>query len=335
MKKTMKLMKSNKIFLNISATVLAASVVVSTTYAWQSFDQQALNEMFGSVELGGRLHTDFDGVSKNVYVENFTSAEEGSNIFARVRLYEYMEVGTDAGEKDTMLMNTNIDKLGGPATDINDITTWDIVHLKSTGILDGLTILRDHVTILGGGQGEYMPTFNKDGESNLGDINGTLAGNDTVDKLLDDAYSDFVLYTVDPGDGGLDFKDGFADYGGTTGLVYEMHYTADTLDATLITMKDWQDLGSPKGEFWVFDVDGWAYWAQPIEPETATGLLLTELQTITTLQSSWYYEINARGQYATAGDWGAEDGGDGLATGFYIDGVTQDALDLLDIVSAK
>ena len=34
------------------------------------------------------------------------------------------------------------------------------------------------------------------------------------------------------------------------------------------------------GDFWVWDDDGWAYWANAIQPDTATGLLLDGIELI-------------------------------------------------------
>ncbi len=72
------------------------------------------------------------------------------------------------------------------------------------------------------------------------------------------------------------------------------------------------DAGSKPGTYWVWDEDGWAYWAQPIQPGEATGLLLDGIELKSTLSDSWYYGINVVGQFVTADDVGQKD-----ATGFY------------------
>ena len=93
----------------------------------------------------------------------------------------------------------------------------------------------------------------------------------------------------------------------------EEHTAAETLEATVITMAQWIEDGRTPGNYWVYDVDGWAYWAQPIEPGTATGLLLASIEQIAEPDEDWYYSINAVAQFATAGDWGDKTEG----TGFY------------------
>lgn len=66
------------------------------------------------------------------------------------------------------------------------------------------------------------------------------------------------------------------------------------------------------GDFWVWDEDGWAYWAQPIKSGETTGLLLDEITHENPPSDSWYYGINVVGQFVTADDIGFLNG-----TGFY------------------
>ena len=91
-------------------------------------------------------------------------------------------------------------------------------------------------------------------------------------------------------------------------------------------MAEWQERGSPIGSYWVCDTDGWCYWAQPIEPHTATGLLLSGIELTQVMDDSWYYAIRVVAQFITADDLGMKD-----HTGFYADNqtVSNDALDLL------
>ena len=107
-----------KIAASIGAVGMAAVIALGGTFAWQSINQQALNEAMDTVNPGGRLHDDFNGRNKDVYVENFT--EDGTAIFARVRLDEYMEIGQGAGSEGD-------DNQADPVvadTDLTDKTTW-------------------------------------------------------------------------------------------------------------------------------------------------------------------------------------------------------------------
>ena len=71
-----------------------------------------------------------------------------------------------------------------------------------------------------------------------------------------------------------------------------------------MTMQEWIDAGAKPGPYWVYDTDGWAYWAQAIEPDTSTGLLLNGLNQLSVPDDDWYYAINVVGQFASLGDWG-------------------------------
>jgi len=95
----------------IIAIVLVIALLLTGTYAWQSISQLALNQAIGNAApAGGRLHDDFQVMganfgeqnwrkdvtaNKDIYVENFETPD-GRNIFVRLRLYEYMEVGQGA-----------------------------------------------------------------------------------------------------------------------------------------------------------------------------------------------------------------------------------------------
>ena len=117
--------KGRKAASAVAAVTVAAAILLTGTFAWQSISQTALNVKTVEVNPGGRLHDDFDGTNKDVYVENFGDTP----IFARVRLDEYMEIGAGAGLKtgDAEYGNKEATpvKVG---TDINDMDTW-VTHI--------------------------------------------------------------------------------------------------------------------------------------------------------------------------------------------------------------
>ena len=82
--------QKRKVTSAVTAVVAAAVILLTGTFAWQSISQTALNETTVTyVNPGGRLHDDFNGSNKDVYVENFSSYDTGGvPIFARVRLDE-------------------------------------------------------------------------------------------------------------------------------------------------------------------------------------------------------------------------------------------------------
>ena len=56
----------------VVAAVLVVAIALSGTYAWQSISQRARNEADGFANPGGRLHDDFNGQNKDIYVENLS-----------------------------------------------------------------------------------------------------------------------------------------------------------------------------------------------------------------------------------------------------------------------
>lgn len=318
--------KRKKTLTAVGAVALAAVIALGGTFAWQSISQQALNEAAATLNPGGRLHDDFDGRNKDVYVENFTGVTDGTPIFARVRLDEYMELGAEAG-KNQDAPDRSVDPVVA-GTSISDKDTW-ITRAPD----DADSPFARYWDWSMGGQTTYMPTFNKNKDSLQADINGTYAGGDTGTP-----YGDHVDYS----------ESQYASPGITAEATYdndnndieddgirteeETHTAQQTINGTVITMIEWLERweayqtaveeGTPAdeaaettqvmGDFWVWDDDGWAYWANAIEPSTATGLLLDGIELIDPPSDSYYYGINVVGQFVTADDIGYLNG-----TGFY------------------
>lgn len=296
-----------KIFAAVSAVTLSAAILLSGTFAWQSISQTAKNEVQGAgINPGGRLHDDFNGEIKKVYVENF--GEE--DIFARIRLDEYMEFGEGAGIKNGGGTNNATPLVAD--TDIDDPSSWT-PHKPGTTVEDCEVDdpgFHDYFKWTMGGKTWYMPTFDKNKDSLDADVNGTMAGGGTGTPYGD--YIEYVSGTTEWGNAEYDADDNTVQDENIT-TAREEHTAAETLEATVITMAQWIEDGRTPGNYWVYDVDGWAYWAQPIEPGTATGLLLASIEQIAEPDEDWYYSINAVAQFATAGDWGDKTEG----TGFY------------------
>ena len=333
--------KKRKAISAVMAVAVTAAILLVGTFAWQSISQTALNEaIVNYVNPGGRLHDDFNGVNKDVYVENFMSADEagGVPIYARVRLDEYLETGRGAGIKDGMEGENQATPLVA-GTDINDVTTWT-THLPEENDPAGSnSVFREYYTWEMGGQTTYMPTFLKNRDSLKADINGTLAGPDGDPATDEDRYGDYVTYTAGQSktaDAEYDADDNDIDEGdaGVLDVNYslnnETHTAVETLDAQVLTMAQWKAMGSPVGPFWVYDVDGWAYWAQAIQPGEATGLLLNSISLDTVVKTDCYYGIHVVAQFTDGrgGDWG-KDAGNGFYTPDAGPEPSTDALQLL------
>ena len=82
-------------------TMLAMVLMVAGTYAWNNFNQRALNPLSEVTNHGGRIHNHYhiaDGELasgthvKRIFGENFGS----SRLFVRIRMREFLTVGVDS-----------------------------------------------------------------------------------------------------------------------------------------------------------------------------------------------------------------------------------------------
>lgn len=340
--------QKKKLAAGVTAAGMAAAMLLTGTFAWQSISQKAVNQVMAETNPGGRLHDDFDGKNKDIYVENFTDDVEGMPIFARVRLREYLETGVGAGDPNAADRETQITVLGKEDANISDTSTWAIHYFKEEAAegADAHLTFHDYITWdQDGGSTVYMPTFNKNKDSLLADINGTLAGPDGIlhnqegDTL--DRYQDYQRYTLnqtitgnaiyDADDNDVDEVDDYLAPDEVNGgvlvnpggpavdgehyqLTQEEHTAQNTLSGTVISMAEWEalDPADQVGNYWVYDTDGWAYWAAPIMPGTATGLLLDGISVEAAPDQEWYYAIDVEAQFATVNNWGTKEGQDGF-----------------------
>jgi len=374
----------------VIASVLVAAMLLTGTFAWQSIGQLALNQAMGNPgPAGGRLHDDFEVIGQNfgqrewavnvsankdVYIENFEYANDvdedgdpiigpdgrpvqiGRDIFARIRLYEYMEIGPGAnlnpGEEDYDAREA-VSIIDG--ADRGAFNTWSP---RLPGANPTSDIFRSIWSWTMGGQKDYMPTFNKDNMSKETDVKGdavdpqplqigevinTTRRDAGIPRSAEEPPIGIAAYDADAGthnyftenpthEAQVKFWDRDNESHAITTIDWE-HTARPTLNATTMTMAQWISAGSNPGPVWVIDVDGWAYWAQPLAPETATGLLLNSITLINEPDDEWYYGIYIDAQMATAGDWTAEsDNG-----GWYADdrSPSSDAENLMQIITGR
>lgn len=309
-----------KILTSAVAVATAAALLLGGTFAWQSISQTALNEKEASINPGGRLHDDFNGVNKDVYVENFAD----NDIFARVRLDEYFEI----------IANKGIE--GAETTDVITVgATKDDTDTYLTHKFDAANTTDNYWNWITGGSKTYMPTFNKNKDSLKADINGTLGYTDEEGNA--DPYGDYVEYTdgqtvianavYDADSNNVEETDGSG-----VAEVEETHTAAVTGNGRLISMAEWLALSDEyseemQGNYWVYDADGWCYWSSPIKAGNATGLLLNEIELKSVMEDSYYYAINVVGQFITADDLGKDDN-----TGFYADAARQPSANALTLL---
>ena len=329
--------KKKKLTSSIIAVALCVLLLLTGTFAWQSISQTALNEAAGAVNPGGRLHDDFNGTNKDVYVENYTKPGEGVPIFARVRLDEYMEIGDGAGLKtgDAGHESKAATSVVGGAN-INDVSTWK-THIPGAGD----DTFHEYFEWDMGGSTIYMPTFNMNADSLKADINGTYEGTTPDDDIHYDDYHAYTLNETKIDDEVYDIDEDTEDEAQPVEdtdidtVADQTHTAKNTLTSQVMTMEEWIEAGSNPGAYWVYDTDGWAYWAQAIEPGTATGLLLDGISQIKDTGDDWYYGINVVGQFATMGDWGSADDNDGFFGPTAGEAPTDNALFLLNQAAGR
>ena len=166
-------MRNKKLLTSAVALGTAAVLLLSGTFAWQSISQTAENETANIVNPGGRLHDDFDGSNKDIYVENFGDEP----IFARVRLEEFLALVINQG-KD--YANTEV-KLGSmvytDATSRYTYTGATYVFDEDNRNADGSFKAGNEwwkwqVGRENSKTAYYMPTFNKNKDSLAADVNG-------------------------------------------------------------------------------------------------------------------------------------------------------------------
>jgi hypothetical protein len=210
---------------------------------------------------------------KEVYVENWGT----TILFVRVQLSEYMEMGDGAGLFTPTGFHSRLPHAGNravsliPGAVIHNQDTWRVHAPHGGNVTDCGAVFHDYWTWAMGGQKFFrtapsQPDFPRDGTQDQ--INRWVAQN--------------------------------------TQVYLQGHYNTDpnirqTLPATVITMARWHELNKPIGNYWVVDTDGWAYWASPLNPGSATGLLLREVHRIEEIEEDWYYGINVWAQMGTRG----------------------------------
>lgn len=312
-------------------------------YAENFTDNDTGTPIFARIRLLEYMETGEDaGVNRTVTDDS--TGEQVTNPDRKVTVTKYINAAGETVEPD-----------------INDYSTWYIHKPETDTETDPF---HDYWQWDTGGQTVYMPTFNKNKDSISPEVNGTYLGpNGEFDA--DDAYTDNVIYTdgqtltadayydadgdtIDEnyGKNGDQPFDGIPGAGGdkkAEGVEdpdYEVINEEHTAHATLnglgvITMKEWKDAGSPVCNKWVWDEDGWFYWPEPILPQTATGLLLDKISQ-GGVGEKCYYAIRVEGQFADSSkaSWGepntAAEGTESNATGFYIDGFSDNAKALLE-----
>ena len=257
---------------SVAFLVVVSSLLVAGTFAWTNFSAQIINRFFGqgTGDLqnqqgpGGTLHNDFiEGEDyRDIYIENWGTEP----MIVRIFLSEYMEIGPGAG--DLIGNNEAVSLVEGAL--LSDQTTWtpfpgdmdDVIRLADAEA----SSFRDYWRWTMGGQKYFFPAPEE------------YRGNPNDDIEFVSRYSPPHLSPSDA------------------------ENVQRTLLAEVITMDEWMSQGEPTGHFWVVDTNGFSYWAAPLLPGEATGLLLHKIEQIRTPVYNYFYALNVQGHMATIDD---------------------------------
>lgn len=330
-----------RIATSVAAVATAAALLLGGTFAWQSVNQTALNEASDVINPGGRLHDDFyiddsGNYNSDIYVENFADDE----IFARVKLSEYMEIVINQGIEGAEVVDTVTGSKSlndTPAAEEPTDNTSGYEYEYVTHYFDQTNATDKYWDWTPGAADSaevyYMPTFNMNKDSLVADRNGMYV--DRIGGISNRSaaqYEDYTVWADGEPKGGTEIYDVDSNKVDEVGYDFENLQTyvdegnIKTVDAThnaervgdtngLISMSEWLDLlnnDEDTADYWVYDTDGWIYWSSPIEAKSTTGLLLDSIELEQVMDDTWYYAIEAVGQFITANDAGKGDG-----TGFY------------------
>jgi len=280
-----------RLLLSITAMSLTA-LIITGTYAWANLSTHKINEWRGArnsgIGPGGTLHDDYleNGENKNVYIENWGDVD----LYVRIKLTEYMEVGQGAGLKSVSTDPKTGEILHNPLNlsipiggmDIDHLDTWRSIWYRFpeindlVGRPDPQYDLNNYWTWEFGGQKYYFPAP-EDKRKIKEYVDQNSPENLTADSMNNNLKAKL------------------------------------TLPSTVITMTEWKNAGRPIGDYWVIDRttshNNWAYWAEPLKPGDATGLLIKKVsRNDTTIipgylfnidKDDYYYGINVEAQMAT------------------------------------
>ncbi len=278
-------------------------LAVGGTFAFQAFNQRAINDRLNEVEInvGGRVHDYYNRETENkdVFVENYGERP----IMARIRLSEFLETRQrDEANFTPLVAGTSRDDVENWTTWIpsaNDIT--DRANNNPSNAFDQYANLIFGWERSGQDAPWYMPTFNHDNldlrTAAAGHARDWIEGSGATDAVTDGA--------THPGDG----IDAYWSAGGSfdnSGPIWPgeevTNQTAQNLqqDRAPMTMNQWSNLPNEDkiGNFWVVDHNtGWAYWANRLNSEQASSYLLDAAEMTAAIEDKvfngfYYYGIH-------------------------------------------
>jgi len=304
----------------IVTVVALLAATLGSTYAFQDYRQHKSNELNGLAgKYEARLVEDFievddwkveDGeITKKISVTNLGQSVEGyGNVYVRLQLKEYMEIG-----KVTTIETERRYMIDTEGRFIYYATLAQVLlAVSATGPYPGHAYaqLTDAVT---GTTGYFIETQD-------GDPNGQMGKHMVIGLTVGDAEK--VIASGPDRASSTNHHGSVQTVGGVTSFVtrseecdYAIHsfmpgadletreYIDWQLGSEVITLSEWLNPTGPYNgmpvEKWIIDnsaangAQGWVYWGQALEPDgSVTALLLESVSLIKQPDGSFYYVVH-------------------------------------------
>lgn len=285
--------------------LLALLGLIGGTFAFQAFNQQAINDRLREnpvTEAAGRVHDYFNRETENkdVFVENYGQQP----IMVRIKLSEFMEI-QERGQTGWRQVTSG---------QRNDVSSWETYYPRRADISHRRYVHLNPYSQLTfgqeGGRQWYLPTFNHA----VNDPRTAAAGdaeNFYVGGLDYHGNETFVenREATHPGDGTDGYWERNESYDNTNGRWFGsqvIRNRARNLQEERPPMTLWQwrtwvhdENLEPQerfGNFWVMDEEtGWAYWANQLQGGQTTSYLIDKaemLEAADEIPGSYYYGIH-------------------------------------------
>lgn len=290
----------------IIVAVLALFVTTMTgTFAYVDYSQHKSNEFSGSSpKYEARLVEDFNEVTdwkygdcpvtKKISVANLGQAPEYGDVYIRIQLKEYMEIGalTYIQTTERYMIDTTGEYVIYP--DENSVRAAVATGGKYAG--HGYTYLTDAVT---GKTGYFIKTQDHDPNGQMGKYVVTSATVGDPVAVISSGPQQRAASTNH--EGGSSAECDYAIHSWKTGSDLETReYISWQLNTNaIITVTQWLDpagpyKGAPVGKWIIDDTndDGWVYWGRALQTESSTALFMESVSLLKQPEGSFYYVIH-------------------------------------------
>jgi hypothetical protein len=248
--------------------ILLIAILVTGTYAWSNsgVDKTTLEITTSGTTSGSSSDSNDDGATLHIdtdadenTIEIYVENWGENEVAVRLQIREYAESGEDAGTN-----SSDADPFISSAK-LDDVDTWNTHVPKTTSNSD--------IDDCNQGTAKKFHTYWKWEVTGVSKNYYPSQADDREDKTFIDT----------------DNAKGTGDS--------STKKTSTVKD--VITMKSWQNKNEPIDSYWVYDSDGWVYWAKPVASGSATGVLRIEVTQASDPDNEYYYGLNIEAQMGT------------------------------------